>query len=61
VSDLPVVAVIDRALPNVVSRVRRIGCRGYMVRPVRSAALKGMIERLAPVGTERASLPIVHT
>ncbi|HSM36884.1 MAG TPA: hypothetical protein VK837_10845 [Longimicrobiales bacterium] len=63
VSDLPVVAVIDRALPNLVSRLRRIGCRGYVVRPVRSAALKGTIERLAPAGParERSTLPFAHT
>ncbi|MEN8376521.1 MAG: hypothetical protein ABFS34_13830 [Gemmatimonadota bacterium] len=57
----PVVAVIDRALPNVVSRVRRMGCRAYVVRPVRSTALKALVERVAPEGRERTSLPIVHS
>ena len=57
----PVVAVIDRALPNVVSRIRRIGCNGYVVRPVRSGALKQLILRLAPTPTKRTSLPIAHT
>lgn len=60
-ADMPVVAVIDRALPNVVSRIRRIGCRGYVVRPVRSAALKNVIGRLCPVARERTTLPIAHT
>lgn len=61
VADVAVVAVIDRALPNVVSRIRRIGCAGYVVRPVRSAALKNMIDRLAPEAAERTTLPIAHT
>lgn len=60
-ADMPVVVVIDRALPNVVSRIRRIGCRGYVVRPVRSAALKNVIGRLSPVATKRTTLPIART
>ncbi len=61
VSSAPIVAVIDRALPNVVSRIRRIGCKGYVVRPVRSAALKQMIGRLSTAPGARAKLPIAHT
>lgn len=61
VNSAPIVAVIDRALPNVVSRIRRIGCKGYVVRPVRSGALKQVIARLSAAPAERASLPFAHT
>ncbi len=61
IDSAPIVAVIDRALPNVVSRIRRIGCKGYVVRPVRSGALKQIISRLSTAPAKRSKLPIAHT